>query len=85
MQSVIGFLVVNAILLAINLVFAGAIYGLFALGRTLVPEWMENPVVVYAMGLAALAVCLWFACWSIRIAPSLISRLRRQDQARAPE
>lgn len=67
MKSLAAFVAVNAFFVALNILFAGLIYGLFRLGQTVAPELMEIPLFTYLLGLACLAATIWFAWKSMQI------------------
>lgn len=75
-----GFLYVNVFFLAVNLVFAGAVYALFSLGQAMAPDLMDSPLLLYPLGLMALAVCLGFAFWTLPV----IGRWPPRSRDRAP-
>lgn len=65
-KSVLAWLAVNALLIAINLVAAGMMYALFRIGQTIAPAFMEEPLVVIPLGLLAIASAIWLAFVTLR-------------------
>jgi hypothetical protein len=65
-RALVAWLAVNAFFVAINVVAAGLIFGLFALGKMLVPDLMDEPLLVIPLGLAGVAGAIWLAYISVR-------------------
>lgn len=82
-MRVAGFILINLFLVLINVAFAGSAFGLFSLAKWLFPSAMDEPLIVYAVSAAALAATLWFMCWSVRMFPKLIERMRNEGRGRA--
>lgn len=67
----LGFILVTAMFVIINLVFAGAFYLVFSIGKTVAPGLMEFQIFMLFLGLVAFAIGLGFTFWFVRFIESL--------------
>lgn len=80
MKSVAEFVLLNAVFIAMNLLGAGILLGLFKAGQAISPALMEQPLFTYPLGLAGIALTLWLSFRGMRF----IVRVPRPYRARGP-
>lgn len=67
----LGFILVTAMFVIINLAFAGAVYLVFSLGKVIAPGLMEFQIFLLFLGLVAFAIGLGFTFWFVHLIESL--------------
>ena len=80
-----GFILITAMFVIINLAFAGSIYLVFSIGKSIMPGG-EFPILVFFFGLIALSMGFGFTFWFVRFIeslPRILARVRASIR-RAP-
>ena len=77
MKAVAAFCAVNLFFVALNVLGAGILFGLFRLGQVLVPGLMNEPSVVLPLGILGVATTIWCAYKAMHL-------MGRRVQGRGP-